>query len=65
MQTLRARDAKCGFGHLINLARSWQIAVAKHGRPVFVTMSVEKYDRLQDIEMGRQKSSDKAGRACE
>ena len=36
MQTLSAKDAKYGFGRLIDLAR----AVAKHGRLVVVVLSV-------------------------
>ena len=65
MQTLSAKDAKYGFGRLIDLARSEPVAVAKHGRPVVVVMAVEEYDRLKDIEMGQQKSPGKAGRADE
>ena len=65
MQTLSAKDAKYGFGRLIDLARSEPVAVAKHGRPVVVVMAVEEFDRLKDIEMGKQESTDKAGRADE
>lgn len=65
MQTLSAKDAKYGFGRLIDLARSRLVAVAKHGRPVVVVMAVEEYDRLKDIEMGQQKSPNKAGRVDE
>lgn len=65
MQTVSAKDAKYGFGRLIDLARSEPVAVAKHGRPVVVVMAVEEYDRLKDIEMGQQKSPGKAGRADE
>jgi prevent-host-death family protein len=52
MQTLSAKDAKYGFGRLIDLARLEPVAVAKHGRPVVVVMAVEEYDRLRGIEMG-------------
>jgi len=55
MQTLSAKDAKYGFGRLIDLARTEPVAVAKHGRPVVVVMAVEEYDRLRGIEMGRVK----------
>ena len=60
MQTLSAKDAKYGFGRLIDLARAGPVAVAKHGRPVVVVMAVEEYDRLKGIEKGQQNSSDKA-----
>ncbi|WP_424931930.1 type II toxin-antitoxin system Phd/YefM family antitoxin [Amaricoccus macauensis] len=60
MQTLSAKDAKYGFGRLIDLARAGPVAVAKHGRPVVVVMAVEEYDRLKGIEEGQQNSSDKS-----
>ena len=47
MQTLSAKDAKYGFGRLIDLARAEPVAVAKHGRPVVVVMAVEEYERLK------------------
>ena len=50
MRTLSAKDAKYGFGRLIDLARSDPIAVAKHGRPVVVALSVEQYDRLKALD---------------
>lgn len=56
MQTLNAKDAKYGFGRLIDLARIEPVAVAKHGRPVVVVMAVEEYDRLRGIERGCVKS---------
>ena len=36
MHTLSAKDAKYGFGRLIDLARAEPVAVAKHGRTVVV-----------------------------
>ena len=46
MRTLAAKDAKYGFGRLIDLARTAPVAVAKHGRPVVVVMAVEEFERL-------------------
>lgn len=46
MQSLSAKDAKYGFGRLIDLARSEPVVVEKHGRPVVVVMAVEEYERL-------------------
>jgi len=46
MRTLAAKDAKYGFGRLIDLARAAPVAVAKHGRPVVVVMAVEEFERL-------------------
>ena len=50
MKTLSAKDAKYGFGRLIDLARAEPVAVAKHGRPVVVVMSIEELERLKVVE---------------
>ncbi len=50
MKTLTAKDAKYGFGRLIDLARAEPVTIAKHGRPVVVVMSVEGYERLKEVE---------------
>lgn len=48
MQNMSAKDAKYGFGRLIDLARAEPVVVEKHGRPVVVVMAVEEYERLRD-----------------
>ena len=48
MQILSAKDAKYGFGRLVDLARAEP--VAKHGRPVVVVMAVEEYERLKALD---------------
>ena len=64
MQTLSAKDAKYGFGRLIDLARAEPVAVAKHGRPVVVVLSVEEYERLKARENASAGEKDKrAGKA--
>ena len=40
MRSLSAREAKYGFGRLIDLARAEPVTVAKHGRPVVVVLAV-------------------------
>ena len=45
MRTLTAKDAKYGFGRLIDLARAALAEVVKHGRPVAV-MAVEEHAQL-------------------
>lgn len=50
MQTLTAKDAKYGFGRLIDLARAEPVAVAKHGRTVVVVLAIEEYARLKTLE---------------
>ena len=58
MQTLSAKDAKYGFGRLIDLARAEPIAVTKHGRPVVVVLSVEEYERLKALERAGKTDSE-------
>ncbi|MET3578919.1 prevent-host-death family protein [Mesorhizobium robiniae] len=43
---MSARDAKNGFGRLIDLARAAPVAIEKYGRPVVVVLAVEEYERL-------------------
>jgi prevent-host-death family protein len=50
MVTLTAKDAKYGFGRLIDMARAEPVRVAKHGRPVVVVMAVEEFERLQALD---------------
>lgn len=52
MRILSAKDAKYGFGRLIDMARADPVLVAKHGRPVVVVMAVEEYERLKVRNMG-------------
>ena len=52
MRILSAKDAKYGFGRLIDLVRGEPVTVVRHGRPVVVVMSVEEFERLQEIETG-------------
>lgn len=47
MKSIAARDAKNGFGHLIDLARAEPVMIEKHGRPVVVVLSVEEFERLK------------------
>lgn len=50
MLSMSAKDAKYGFGRLIDLARSEPVVVEKHGRPVIVVMAVEEFERLKAVE---------------
>ena len=52
LKTLTEKEAKYGFGRLIDLTRTELVAVAKHGRPVVGEMAVEKYERLKVLEIG-------------
>jgi prevent-host-death family protein len=46
MKSMSAKDAKNGFGLLLDTARAEPVAIEKHGRPVVVVLSVEEYERL-------------------
>lgn len=50
MRSISAKDAKHGFGRLIDLALAAPVTIAKHGRPVVVVMSVEEFARLKALE---------------
>jgi prevent-host-death family protein len=50
LKSISARDAKYGFGRLIDLARGEPVTVAKHGRPFVVVMAVEEFERLKSLD---------------
>ena len=47
MKTMSAKDAKNGFGRLIDTAIAEPVTIEKHGRGVVVVMSIEEYERLR------------------
>ena len=65
MKTLSTKEAKYGFGRLIDLPRAEPVAVAKHGRPVEVVMAVEEYERLKVFEIGQVDSRPSTGGTTE
>lgn len=46
MKTMSAREAKNGFGLMIDTARAQPVLIEKHGRGVVVVVAVEEYERL-------------------
>jgi prevent-host-death family protein len=46
MKTMSAREAKNGFGLLIDTARAEPVLIEKHGRGVVMVIAVEEYERL-------------------
>ena len=46
MKHISSKDAKNGFGRLMDTARAEPVIVEKHGRPFVVVLSVEEYERL-------------------
>lgn len=53
MKTLSAREAKNGFGNLIDMARQQPVLIEKHGRPVVVVLAVEEYDRITKEDLSK------------
>ena len=49
MKTVSAKDAKNGFGRLLDTARAEPVTVEKHGRPVVVVLAIEEYERLAKL----------------
>lgn len=47
MKEMAARDAKNGFGRLIDAVQSGPVRVTKNGRAVGVMMSMQQYERLR------------------
>ena len=46
MKTMSAREAKNGFGLMIDTARPEPVLIEKHGHGMVVVVSVEEYERL-------------------
>ncbi len=47
MKEMAAKDAKNGFGRLIDAVQSGPVRVTKNGRAVGVMMSMQQYERLR------------------
>ena len=62
MQRMSARDAKNGFGRLIDLARAEPVAIEKHGRAAVVVIALEEYERLAGNEGNENGPTKGAGR---
>jgi prevent-host-death family protein len=56
MKNMSAREAKDGFGRLIDTARAAPVVIEKHGRPVVVVLSVEEYERLKAFKSKRARA---------
>lgn len=50
MKIMSAREAKNGFGLMIDTARAAPVLVQKHGRGVVVVVAVEEYERLKRLD---------------
>lgn len=63
MKTLAAREAKNGFGHLLDMARLEPVTIERHGRPVAVMLSPERYAQLESLEEAEWWQQAEAGEA--
>jgi len=62
MKIMSAREAKNGFGLLLDTARAEPVTIEKHGRPVAVVLSTETYERLiEQRKTKRQSAARKEG----
>ena len=50
MKSVSAKNAKNGFGLLLDTARAEPVVIEKHGRAVAVVVAVEEYKRLKRVE---------------
>ena len=50
MKTVGAKEAKDGFGRLLDLAQREPVTIEKKGRPVAVVLSLEEYQRLEALD---------------
>ena len=52
MKRISAKNAKNGFGRLLDTARAEPVVIEKHGRPVIVVLAIEEYERLKELDQG-------------
>ena len=57
MKTMAAKDAKNGFGLLLDTARAEPVVVEKHGRAVVVVLAIEEFKRLKGLDHSGEKKS--------
>lgn len=50
IKTMTAKDAKYGFGRLIDLARTMPVVV-EHSRPAVVVIEIEEFEPLKAFDM--------------
>jgi prevent-host-death family protein len=50
MKVMHAREAKNLFGQLLDFAQKEPVLVTKKGRAVAMVLSIDEYERLEDLE---------------
>ncbi len=61
MKSMSAKEAKNGFGLLLDTARAEPVTIEKHGRPVVVVLSTEEYERLLNRSGRKEEGSTHGG----
>ena len=61
MNTVSAHEAKTRFGKLLDAAQSDPVTIEKHGRPVAVLVSMEEYDRIEEMKLARLRAEVERG----
>ena len=56
MKSMSAKEAKNGFGLLLDTARAEPVTIEKHGRPIAVVLSTEEYEGLSGRSSHYEKS---------
>lgn len=66
MKSVSARDAKNSFGKLIDNALIEPVTIEKHGRPVVVVLSVDRFEelKLRGEDRAQDRHSDEVIRAA-
>ena len=63
MKHISAKDAKNGFGRLVDTALAEPVVVEKHGRAVVVVLSIEEYQRLSKTTTSKIADNDKVAQS--
>ncbi len=50
MKTIAAKEAKNGFGKMLDTVQREPVTIEKHGRAVAVILSLEEYQRLEALD---------------
>lgn len=56
MYTLNANEAKTKFGAMLMKVQSEPVGIIKNGNPVAVVVSLEEYDKMEQLKMDLVKS---------
>lgn len=56
MITLNANEAKVKFGTMLMKAQSGPVEIVKNGSPVAVVLSIDEYNKIQEMKMELVKS---------